>query len=114
MQVKLGVPGVHNAVNAAGAVAALHAAGADITDIVSALRDFQGAGRRYELRGVRDGYTVVDDYAHHPTEVKAVIAAARDAGPEAAWCRLSAAPVLAHSALATGSARRSAARTRRS
>ncbi len=81
VQVKLGVPGVHNAVNAAGAVAALHAAGADITDIVSALRDFQGAGRRYELRGVRDGYTVVDDYAHHPTEVKAVIAAARTQAP---------------------------------
>src|SRR4029077_20985591 len=81
VQVKIGVPGVHNAVNAAGATAALHAAGADIADIVSALRDFRGAGRRYELRGIRDGYTVVDDYAHHPTEVKAVIAVARTRAP---------------------------------
>ncbi len=74
-------PGVHNAVNAAGAVAALHAAGADIPDAVAALRDFTGAGRRYELRGSRDGYTVVDDYAHHPTELRAVIAAARAQAP---------------------------------
>ena len=81
MQVSLSVPGVHNAVNAAGATAALHAAGADIADAVAALSDFRGAGRRYELRGSRDGYSVVDDYAHHPTEVKAVIAAARTQAP---------------------------------
>lgn len=81
VQVSLSVPGVHNAVNAAGATAALHAAGADIADAVAALSDFRGAGRRYELRGSRDGYSVVDDYAHHPTEVKAVIAAARTQAP---------------------------------
>ena len=64
------MPGVHNALNAAGATAALHAAGADTADAAAALRDFPGAGRRYELRGSRDGCTVVDDYAHHPTEVR--------------------------------------------
>ncbi len=81
LQVALSVPGIHNAVNAAGAIAALSAAGADVADVAAALRDFRGAGRRYELRGERDGYTVVDDYAHHPTEVRAVIAAARTQAP---------------------------------
>ena len=101
-------------VNAAGATAALHAAGAEIADAVAALSDFRGAGRRYELRGSRDGYTVVDDYAHHPTEVKAVIAAARTQAPRRLVVSSSPTCTRARVRLRTSSERRSAAPTRRS
>ncbi len=81
LQVSLAVPGAHNALNAAAAIAALHAMGADPADAAHILRDFEGAGRRYELRGTLAGSRIVDDYAHHPTEVAAVIAAARTQDP---------------------------------
>jgi UDP-N-acetylmuramate--alanine ligase len=81
VHVTLAVPGAHNAQNAAAAVAALHAVGADVADVVTALAAFTGVGRRFERRGARDGFAVVDDYAHNPTEIEATIAAARAQGP---------------------------------
>jgi UDP-N-acetylmuramate--alanine ligase len=76
--VALAVPGVHNARNAACALAACALAGAAVADAAAALADFNGAGRRFERLGVTaSGALVVDDYAHHPTEVRATIAAAR-------------------------------------
>jgi UDP-N-acetylmuramate--alanine ligase len=82
VSVALPVPGVHNARNAATAVAACALAGADLERAAAALADFGGAGRRFEQLGTTAaGALVVDDYAHHPTEVRATIAAARTLGP---------------------------------
>jgi UDP-N-acetylmuramate--alanine ligase len=81
VRVELRLPGRHNARNAAGAVAALVAAGAGAADAAAALRDFEGAGRRFERRGAVGGAEIVDDYAHHPTEVAAAIEAARAQSP---------------------------------
>ena len=81
VRVELRLPGRHNARNAAGAVAALVAAGASPADAAAALRDFEGAGRRFERRGSVAGAEIVDDYAHHPTELAAAIEAARAQSP---------------------------------
>jgi UDP-N-acetylmuramate--alanine ligase len=82
IRVQLGVPGAHNALNAAAALEAARLAGADPAQAAAALADFQGAGRRFELLGTTTtGAQVYDDYAHHPTEVAATIAAARTLAP---------------------------------
>jgi UDP-N-acetylmuramate--alanine ligase len=82
LEVSLAVPGLHNAVNAAGALTAAALAGADAARAAAALADFRGARRRFELLGhTRAGVPVYDDYAHHPTEVAATIAAARTLAP---------------------------------
>jgi UDP-N-acetylmuramate--alanine ligase len=77
-EVELAVPGLHNAVNAAGALTACALAGADPAAAAQAIADFHGAGRRLERLGeTANGVAVYDDYAHHPTEVAAAIAAAQ-------------------------------------
>jgi len=82
LEVALSVPGAHNAVNAAGALTAAALAGADPTRAAAALADFRGARRRMEAAGrTASGAAVYDDYAHHPTEVAAAIAAARTLAP---------------------------------
>jgi UDP-N-acetylmuramate--alanine ligase len=82
LDVELIVPGAHNAINAAGALTAAALAGADPQLAVTALADFTGARRRFELLGATaNGAPVYDDYAHHPTEVAAAIAAARTLKP---------------------------------
>jgi UDP-N-acetylmuramate--alanine ligase len=82
MTVELSVPGAHNAINAAGALTAAVLAGAEPRRAVEALRDFSGARRRFELLGrTASGAAVYDDYAHHPTEVAAAIAASRTLEP---------------------------------
>lgn len=80
-QVTLNVPGRHNVLNALGAVALGLAAGVPFEAIVEGLERFAGTGRRYEVLGERDGVLVVDDYAHHPTEIRATLSAARQAHP---------------------------------
>jgi UDP-N-acetylmuramate--alanine ligase len=81
-EVELAVPGLHNAVNAAGALSACVAAGADPADAVAAITDFQGARRRMERLGeTASGVWVYDDYAHHPMKVTAAIAAAHTLAP---------------------------------
>jgi UDP-N-acetylmuramate--alanine ligase len=80
--VRLPLPGVHNARNAACALAGCALAGADLEAAAAALANFSGAGRRFEALGVTPaGARVVDDYAHHPTEVRATLAAARTLEP---------------------------------
>jgi UDP-N-acetylmuramate--alanine ligase len=80
-EVTLSVPGAHNAANAAAALTACLMAGARRGELAGALADFRGAGRRFERLGeTAAGVLVVDDYAHHPTEVRATIAAARTLG----------------------------------
>ncbi len=74
---ELRVPGRHNAANATAALASACALGADPHAAATALGGFLGAGRRFELRGEVGDVRVVDDYAHHPTEVRALLEAAR-------------------------------------
>jgi UDP-N-acetylmuramate--alanine ligase len=82
VEVELSVPGAHNAINASAALTAAALAGADGTAAAAALHDFSGARRRFELLGhSSSGAPVYDDYAHHPTEVRAAIAAARTLEP---------------------------------
>ncbi|HWI09277.1 MAG TPA: UDP-N-acetylmuramate--L-alanine ligase [Solirubrobacteraceae bacterium] len=79
--VTLAVPGAHNVANAAAALTACVIAGAPRTQLAGALAGFRGAGRRFERLGeTHAGALVVDDYAHHPTELSATIAAARTLG----------------------------------
>jgi len=82
-QLRLGVPGLHNLRNGAMAVAAVLALDADLERALDGLAGFRGVGRRFEVLGATDGVTVVDDYAHHPSEVAATLAAARQRYPAA-------------------------------
>ncbi len=79
-ELDLQVPGLHNARNAAGVFALLHRMGADPGQIAQGLGSFTGVGRRFEYRGEANGVTFVDDYAHLPSEVSTVLAAARAGG----------------------------------
>ena len=76
----LQVPGRHNLLNALAAVAVGIELGLPFERIASALREFRGAERRFEFKGEKKGVTVVDDYGHHPTEIAAVLEAARTLG----------------------------------
>lgn len=74
----LHMPGKHNARNAMAAVAALHASGFGVEEAVRGVESFTGIGRRFEYKGQINGVDVVDDYAHHPDEIIAVLHAARE------------------------------------
>jgi UDP-N-acetylmuramate--alanine ligase len=78
---ELPVPGRHNLLNARAALAALDLAGFELGPAARALSSFPGMKRRLELKGHRDGAVIYDDYAHHPTEVAATLAALRELGP---------------------------------
>jgi UDP-N-acetylmuramate--alanine ligase len=81
-EVELRVPGRHNVLNALGALAACRAAGLEIAEAAPALSGFTGAGRRFEDHGLTpSGARVFDDYAHHPTEVRATLEGARTLAP---------------------------------
>jgi UDP-N-acetylmuramate--alanine ligase len=81
--VELRVPGEHNVLNALAALAAAEAAGVPVAEAAPALMGFGGAGRRFEARGLTaSGARVFDDYAHHPTEVRATLEAARTLGAD--------------------------------
>jgi UDP-N-acetylmuramate--alanine ligase len=73
---ELSVPGVHNINNSLAAIVVARELGIDIEIIRKALKDFSGVQRRFQIKGEVNGITVVDDYGHHPTEVKATLAAA--------------------------------------
>jgi UDP-N-acetylmuramate--alanine ligase len=82
-EVRLRVPGAHNALNAVGALEAARLAGADEHSAIAGLAGFRGAGRRFQRLGLTDrGAVVIDDYAHHPTEVAATLSAARTLHPK--------------------------------
>ncbi|MEV6773190.1 UDP-N-acetylmuramate--L-alanine ligase [Nocardia sp. NPDC051030] len=76
--IRLSVPGRHMALNALGALLAARAAGADMGEIIQGLEGFGGVHRRFQLTGRENGVRVFDDYAHHPTEVRAVLSAAAE------------------------------------
>jgi UDP-N-acetylmuramate--alanine ligase len=77
---QLHVPGRHNALNATAAVAIADQLGVPGNKIADGLRSFRGVDRRFQIRGTAGGVTVVDDYGHHPTEIRATLAAARECG----------------------------------
>lgn len=86
IQIKLSVPGEHNVYNAIAAVATCDLMGVDPEYMIKALREFTGTNRRFEHKGVVDGVTIVDDYAHHPTEIKATLSAAQNYPHKTLWC----------------------------
>jgi UDP-N-acetylmuramate--alanine ligase len=86
-EVVLQVPGRHNVLNALAAAALAAEAGAGIESIAAALSSFRGLKRRLEIVGQRGGVTLIDDYAHHPTEIRATLAAVRQMYPgRRIWC----------------------------
>lgn len=81
-RVSLNVPGRHNILNSLAAAAVGIEAGLDLKAIADGIGAFAGTGRRFETLGEVDGALVIDDYAHHPTEIAATLAAARTAYPD--------------------------------
>jgi UDP-N-acetylmuramate--alanine ligase len=80
--IQLMIPGSHNALNAAAALAVIHEAGLSVDKAIQALQTFSGTGRRFDIQGEVNGITVIDDYAHHPTEIRSTLSAARCRYPD--------------------------------
>ena len=76
--VELGIPGEHNVLNALAALGVVDVLGLSVEQATAALADFQGSGRRFDIRGEFAGVVIIDDYAHHPTEIRTTIRAAKD------------------------------------
>ena len=76
-EIELSISGRHNLLNAAAALAAALTLGASALEVISGLKLFTGARRRFEIKGAVNGITVVDDYGHHPTEIRATLDMAR-------------------------------------
>ncbi len=85
-QITLKVPGEHNVKNALAAVATARYLNVDFNLIKTGLEEFVGAKRRFERKGMVMGAEVIDDYAHHPTEIRETIKAAKSMGIEKLWC----------------------------
>ena len=83
--IELSVPGKHNVYNALAAAAAAHYLGVKAEDISENLHKFTGVHRRFEILGKHNGITVADDFAHHPTEIKATLSAAMQMGFRKVW-----------------------------
>jgi UDP-N-acetylmuramate--alanine ligase len=79
--VHLSIPGQHNVLNATAALAVADLLGLDLQSAAQTMATFQGSGRRFEIIGEIHGITLVDDYAHHPTEIAATLSAARSRYP---------------------------------
>ena len=84
--IHLHIPAEHNITNALAAIAASAFLGAAPEDCVKGLHHYTGTERRFQLKGKKDGITVIDDYAHHPTEIKAALAAAQNVQHNTTWC----------------------------
>jgi len=78
----LRIPGLHNVQNALAALAVSDYLGLDLTDVRGTLKRFQGVRRRFEVKGEVNGIVVVDDYAHHPTQIRGTLATARKCYPD--------------------------------
>lgn len=84
--VDLDIPGKHNVLNATAAFAVCYTLGASVQKIVEALGNYEGADRRFQYKGVYKTSKVIDDYAHHPTEVAATLRAAQELNRNKLWC----------------------------
>lgn len=85
VNISLSVPGYHNILNALSSIAISHFYGITFEDIQKSLKDFTGAHRRFEYVGTLNGAKIYDDYAHHPTEIKATINAAKELNHNKLW-----------------------------
>ncbi len=86
-KIQLAIPGEHNVANSLAAIAACTNLGVDLDTITDTLEKFTGTQRRFDIIGrTGDGVVVVDDYAHHPTEIKATLAAAQNLPHNRVWC----------------------------
>ncbi|MDP2912519.1 MAG: UDP-N-acetylmuramate--L-alanine ligase, partial [Candidatus Omnitrophota bacterium] len=77
-EVKIKIPGIHNVLNAMAAILVGLELGKKFDDITDSIKDFSGAKRRFQLRMEKDGIMLIEDYAHHPTEIRAVLSACRN------------------------------------
>ena len=84
--VKLNVMGIHNVYNALASIAITHTLGVPIEVVLDAIEDYKGTHRRLEFKGIIDGIKIIDDYAHHPTEIKASLEALKNSTHEKIWC----------------------------
>ena len=84
--IALNVPGKHNVLNSLAAIATALNLKIDNDSIIKGLLSFGGTHRRFELKGVKNGITVIDDYAHHPTEIKATLAAIKNYPHKKVFC----------------------------
>ncbi len=85
-EITLQIPGEHNICNALAACAAAHFLGLSFEDMARGLRHFHGTDRRFQKKGETDGVLVIDDYAHHPTEIRATLSAAKEIAQGKIWC----------------------------
>ncbi|MBP5198569.1 MAG: UDP-N-acetylmuramate--L-alanine ligase, partial [Lachnospiraceae bacterium] len=85
-KITLNVPGFHNVLNALAAIACAEALGIKDEAIKTGLKNFSGTDRRFEFKGIKNGVTIIDDYAHHPTEIKATLTAAKKVDHNRIWC----------------------------
>ena len=79
-RIELNIPGIHNVLNALAAMITCMEAGLSFEQVQAGIREFRGAKRRFQVLGENRGILVIDDYAHHPTEIEATILAARSTG----------------------------------
>ena len=84
--ITLGVPGTHNVYNSMAAAAAADCLGIDRRYTAQALKSYIGTERRFQVLGTRNGFTVIDDYAHHPTEIEATLRTAGNYPHRELWC----------------------------
>ena len=85
-KINLNVPGQHNVLNALASIGTALCLDFSKDSIISGLSNFGGTHRRFELKGTKDGVTVIDDYAHHPTEIKATLSAAKNYPHNKIYC----------------------------
>lgn len=86
LKIELAVPGIHNVYNSLACIAVCNAYNLDLRIVKDALYKFGGAKRRFEKKGEFNGATIYDDYAHHPSEIKATLSAAKEKKKNRVWC----------------------------
>ncbi|CCQ97346.1 UDP-N-acetylmuramate--L-alanine ligase [[Clostridium] ultunense Esp] len=84
--VKLNVMGIHNVYNALASISATHTLGVPIDTILESIEAYKGTHRRLEVKGIINGIKIIDDYAHHPTEIKASLRALKNSTDNRIWC----------------------------
>lgn len=85
-KVRLNVTGIHNVYNSLGAIAAAHIAGIAMEEVIEKINEYNGTHRRLEYKGYFRGVRVIDDYAHHPTEIAATLKAVKNLNPKDVYC----------------------------
>lgn len=85
-RIALRIPGEHNILNALAACAAATALNIPISSVIAGLDNYTGVNRRFQYKGSYNGIRVIDDYAHHPTEIRATLAAAQKVEHKTLWC----------------------------